>query len=121
MATTAGILDLAPASRGEEQARLGRRDECITLLLGTWLMLGVFVDGWAHNTRGEALETFFTPWHAHLYSGFAACATWLGWLILRRRRAGAVGRAAIPRGYELGLAGVLVFGAAGVGDLLWHR
>jgi hypothetical protein len=40
--------------------------------MGTWLMIGLFVDGWAHNNLGEALETSFTPWNAVFYSGFAA-------------------------------------------------
>lgn len=43
----------------------------VTVLLATWLIGGVFVDGWAHNNLAK-LETFFTPWHALLYSGFAA-------------------------------------------------
>ncbi len=35
-----------------------------------WLIIGVFVDGWAHMNLAQ-LETFFTPWHALFYSGFA--------------------------------------------------
>ena len=46
------------------------------MLLGTWLLVGVMVDGWAHNNL-EALETFFTPWHALFYSGFVATAGWV--------------------------------------------
>ena len=42
----------------------------MTVGLGTWLVLGVFVDGWAHFNR-PGLETFFTPWYAVLYSGAA--------------------------------------------------
>ncbi len=38
-------------------------EDLITLLLSSWLIGGVFLDGWAHNTRPQ-LETFFTPWHA---------------------------------------------------------
>jgi len=41
----------------------------VTILVSWWLMIGIFIDGWAHNTQGEALETFFTPWHAVFYSG----------------------------------------------------
>src|SRR6266540_1124519 len=36
-------------------------------------------DGWAHLNAPE-LESFFTPWHLALYSGFAALAGWIGWL-----------------------------------------
>jgi hypothetical protein len=38
----------------------------------------MFLDAWAHNNLAQ-LETFFTPWHAVLYSGFVALAGWM-WL-----------------------------------------
>jgi hypothetical protein len=95
------------------------RDDLATIMLGLWLIGGVFLDGWAHTNLGQ-LETFFTPWHAVLYSGFVATAGWMGWLTGRRRRLGYAGWAAIPPGYELGLVGVVLFGLAGVGDLVWH-
>ena len=101
-------------------APLSRRADFGTILFGQWLMLGLAIDGWAHHTRPN-VESFFTPWHALLYSGYAACAAWMLWLIAEQRRAGRVGRAAIPRGYELGLAGVILFGLAGIGDLIWHE
>jgi hypothetical protein len=95
------------------------RDDFITVLLGLWLVVGLFVDGWAHENLAR-LETFFTPWHALFYSGYSACAGWVAWLIWRERRAGRAGRAAIPRGYELGVIGVVLFGIGGLGDMGWH-
>jgi len=106
-----------------ERARAGlvsRRADFGTILFGQWLMLGLAIDGWAHHTRPN-VESFFTPWHGLLYSGYAACAIWMVWLIAEQRRAGRVGRAAIPRGYELGVVGVVLFGLAGIGDLIWHE
>ena len=85
------------------------RRQAITLVAGTWLVLGIFIDGWAHLNR-PGLETFFTPWHGVLYSGAAAL---FGWLLLpmagvsRRDRVWAMAAAAI-------------FTAGGLGDLLWH-
>ncbi len=111
---------------GETQAErarpvpLSRRADFGTILFGQWLMLGLAVDGWAHHTRPN-VESFFTPWHGLLYSGYAACTVWMIWLIAEQRRAGRIGRAAIPRGYELGVAGVVLFGLAGIGDLVWHE
>ncbi len=110
------------ATRQEGDARGGRLrwcEELITITLGLWMLIGLAIDGWAHHTRAQ-LEEFFTPWHALLYSGYAASALWLCWLVWRGRRAGRIGRDAIPRGYGLGLAGALLFGAAGFGDMLWH-
>ena len=86
------------------------RRQAVTAVAGAWLVVGVFVDGWAHLSR-PGLETFFTPWHAVLYSGAAAL---FGWLLVsstsstRRDRAWAI-------------AAALIFGAGGAGDLLWHE
>lgn len=92
----------------------------VTLLVGWWLTVGIFVDGWAHNTIGAALETFFTPWHAIFYSGFVATALWVGWLVWRGWRSGRRGLASVPVGYELAVLGVPIFALGGLGDLTWH-
>jgi hypothetical protein len=103
-----------------DRPRTSYRDDLITVGVGLWLTVGIFVDGWAHNTRGDAIESFFTPWHALFYSGFVAGAAWLGWLIGRQRRRGRMGLAAVPIGYEWGVLGVVVFGLGGLGDMIWH-
>jgi hypothetical protein len=106
--------------RAVTAARTRWRDDLVTVLLTAWLMLGLFVDGWAHNTR-PLLETFFTPWHALLYSGFAATAGWTGWLVWTRRRAtGGTWLRSVPAGYGLGLAGMALFLLSGLGDMAWH-
>jgi hypothetical protein len=88
-------------------------------LLSAWLVGGLFLDGWAH-THGRVDQSFFTPWHAVFYSGFAAVALALLVTIARGRLAGREWRAAIPSGYGSTLAGVVTFAAGGVGDLIWH-
>ncbi|WP_189005050.1 hypothetical protein [Deinococcus malanensis] len=92
----------------------------ITIGLAWWLIMGLFVDGWAHNHLGDRLETFFTPWHALFYSGFLAVAAWVGWLGQRGWRAGRRGLLALPQGYELAALGVPVFALGGLGDMAWH-
>jgi hypothetical protein len=119
MATAAGVLRGLRAKSRQEQARLGAREDMITIALGFWLLAGLFIDGWAHNT-GTRVETFFTPWHAALYSGYAASALWLCGLVWWQMRSGKVGLAAIPRGYELGLVGAALFGLGGLADMTWH-
>ncbi|MFN8517117.1 MAG: hypothetical protein U0841_32015 [Chloroflexia bacterium] len=119
MATTAGVLRGVRTKSRQGQVRLGAREDTITIALGFWLLAGLFIDGWAHNT-GTRVETFFTPWHAALYSGYAASALWLCGLVWWQLRAGKVGLAAIPRGYELGLVGAALFGLGGIGDMTWH-
>lgn len=119
MATTAGILRGSRTRVRQEQVRLGAREDTITIALGFWLLGGLFIDGWAHNTN-TLVESFFTPWHAVLYSGYTASTLWLCGLVWWQLRAGKVGRAAIPRGYELGLVGAALFGLGGLGDMTWH-
>src|SRR4029450_8445544 len=52
-----------------------RFDWAATVLAATFTG-GVFLDGWAH-THGRVDDTFFTPWHAALYSGFVLMAALL--------------------------------------------
>jgi hypothetical protein len=107
------------ATERSEQLITSTRDDLVTTAFGTWLILGLFVDGWAHlNLPG--LETFFTPWHGVLYSGFAAGALWLAVLGLRGRRLGLPWSRALPVGFPVAAVGVLLFGAGGMGDMVWH-
>lgn len=118
MATVSAPSFGAQPAESATNARLARRDAYITIALGFWLMIGLFVDGWAHNNLTQ-LETFFTPWHALFYSGYGANALWMGWL-MRHPRGAAIGRFGMPRGYDLGMAGIFIFGVGGIGDMVWH-
>jgi len=95
------------AARGEAAPGpaigMGWRGDLVTAALAAWLIVGLFVDGWAHNTR-PLLETFFTPWHALFYSGFASLAAWSVWR-----------RAAVPPGYGLAVVGLALL----FGPLVW--
>lgn len=84
-----------------------------------WFAAGLYLDGWAHAHIAD-METFFTPWHAVLYSGFAATALLLVGMTLRNHRSGYPWHASIPRAYELSLLGAAIFMVAGVGDMTWH-
>ncbi len=95
-----------------------RRDDAIAGLCGAWMVLGLFSDGWAH--RNSKPETFFSPWHGLLYSGFAASALWMLRIVRRGQREGLRGRGALPVGYDVRIAGVALFGIGGLLDFLWH-
>ena len=77
----------------------------------TWILVGLFLDGWFH-IHGPEFESFFTPWHAVLYSG--VLATVVVHLLQQRRDGG------IAPGYAPSLAGGLVVLAAGFVDGVWH-
>lgn len=92
-----------------------------------WLMVslsliflgGLYLDGWAHN-HGRVDQSFFTPWHAFFYGGFALTAlVLLGTVVINRLR-GHDFYTAIPTGYKSTLTGLMIFAAGGVGDLVWH-
>jgi hypothetical protein len=96
------------------------RGDLLTVGLSVWLIVGIFIDGWAHNTRPN-LETFFTPWHAVFYSGFVAVGSWIAWSVWRYRRVGVAWPDAIPAGYGAAVVGLGIFLLSGWGDLMWHQ
>jgi hypothetical protein len=111
---------LATMLKTAHSTRTDSRRDLVTELLGLWLVLAVFLDGWAHINL-PSLETFFTPWHAALYSGMLATAAWTAVVIWRNRTPGQPLLQAIPPGYRGTAAGVILFATAGGLDLLWHE
>ncbi|MEO8971037.1 MAG: hypothetical protein ABI406_05470 [Ktedonobacteraceae bacterium] len=91
----------------------------IVLLLNTWWVGGVFVDGWAHN-HGKVDQTFFTPWHAILYSGFFVTGLFFVGMVVKNHAQGYPWLRSLPLGYGTSLWGVCVFAIGGVLDLTWH-
>ena len=123
MATHVTALTRIPrvVDSGSERPFATARQDTVTILLALWAMLGVFIDGWAHSEIIETIESFFTPWHAVLYSGFTGAGGWILYQVLSRQERGEpFDLARIPVGYGLGLVGAAVFGLAGIGDMTWH-
>lgn len=104
----------------QEERAQWRRD-AITSALGVLLVGGVFTDGWAHFNR-PGLESFFTPWHAILYSGLGVMTLWLA-AVAWRASDGSLrsARGSLPRGYGLAFVGAALFGLGGLTDLVWHE
>ncbi len=88
-------------------------------LLGLVFVGGLFLDGWAH-THDKVDQSFFTPWHAVLYSGFALNFGALAGVALLNRARGSTWAKALPEGYWLSLIGMALWFIGGPGDLLWH-
>ncbi|MEV0144251.1 MULTISPECIES: hypothetical protein [unclassified Nonomuraea] len=95
------------------------RTDLVMALLGIWFGVGLMIDAWAHTNLG-GLETFFTPWHAVFYSGFAVVSAWIIWQVWRNMRVGRQGMAAVPIGYLAGLVAIPAFAAFGLADMMWH-
>lgn len=83
-------------------------------------VFGLFIDGWAHN-HGKVDDTFFTPWHAILYSAILAAGIVLIATHFRNVNRGYRWSKALPVGYSLSLAGFFAFAMGGVADLVWHE
>lgn len=88
----------------------GARQSRAIAFFGTWMLIGLFLDGWAHSTAKP--ETFFSPWHGILYSGFVAAVGWYVWDGRRNRTAPVTDRYAT--------AGLVLFVAGALGDGVWH-
>jgi hypothetical protein len=94
--------------------------DLISAVLSLWMVAGLFLDGSAHHHIPDLIETFFTPWHAVLYSGLLANVVWLGIQQWRNVGKGYAWSRALPKGYRLSVIGTGIFMFGGVADLLWH-
>ena len=110
--------DAGPDARAEV-APLSSGDRLLGALFGLWMIVGLFLDGWAHDNQKP--ESFFTPWHGVLYSGFTAATAFSVHRAVRGRQPGRSWRETMPRGHGLTLAALAVFGVGAGGDLVWHE
>ncbi len=114
--------EAAAASTPPTRRVASRRDDLIGVLFGVALVGGVLSDAWAHVNLLSTLESFFTPWHALLYTGFAGTAAWTWWLALRHRHGNDRWWAeGWPAGYAVGAIGSAIFLVGGAADMLWHQ
>jgi hypothetical protein len=97
----------------------GLRFDWIVTLLSFGIVAGVYLDGWAHS-HGRTDDSFFTPWHAILYSAFAAAGLFLAFHQLRNVQQGYPFMRALPYGYTTSLMGAVLFALGGFADMLWH-
>lgn len=103
------------------RSRVTPGEDLITTFLAACMVAGVLTDAWAHTNRFETIESFFTPWHGLLYTGFAAIAAWTVWLAYRNRATTPRWwRHGWPVGYALGAVGAAGFLVGGFLDMVWH-
>ena len=124
------MSDVVVGKRGVAAARPFSlwREDMITALCATSLMIGLFIDGWNHiNLQNGALGSFFTPWHGMLYAGFTATATWVMTRnphIYHSRKHQAKPELhfvlGVPLRYPFALVGIAVATVGLVGDAIWH-
>lgn len=123
MATTSpSLANVRPSEQGRTRSHPvgGLAFDLAVALLSAWFVIGVYVDGWAHN-NGQVDDTFFTPWHALLYSGVAAAGLFLSLAQMRNVGKGHTWLRALPKGYLVSLVGVIIFLLGGGFDFWWHE
>ena len=116
MATVNQSLSSKSASTARERPAGGVRFDLYVALLSLWFIVGLYIDGYAHN-HGAVDNTFFTPYHALLYSGILATGLFLGITQYRNIGKGYAFTRALPYGYNLSLIGVGLFFVGGGFDL----
>jgi hypothetical protein len=113
-------VDAAPAHR---PSSFSARERWTLVAASSWLVTGLQLDAFAHSTIPD-LETFWTPWHAVLYSGIAACGLTLLWLLRPRLPKTLTYRSLLhetPRALRLPLTGMALLLVGGGIDTLWHN
>lgn len=93
--------------------------EWLVALTGLLFVAGIFFDGWAHN-HGRVDDSFFTIYHAVMYSAYGISALLFAGLQMLNVNKGYRWSRALPKGYTLGMVGVGIFALGGLGDMLWH-
>jgi hypothetical protein len=87
------------------------------------MIIGLQADAFAHANIPE-LETFWTPWHALMYSGIFACfvtIAWVAWPYLQAPDRSVLGWWGTPVPLRFPLAGMALLIASGAIDTLWHN
>lgn len=102
---------MSASAVGRSPAPRASREDVVAALLATWAVLGLALDGRAHE--GGGVESFFTVWHLILYTGLGAAAAWT----LRGGRAALAG----DRVRLVSLLGLGLLAAGGPADLAWHE
>jgi hypothetical protein len=107
---------------GVAAAPFTARERWVLLVASAWLVIGLQLDAYAHATTPQ-LETFWTPWHAVLYSGIAASGFTLLWIMRSRLPRIPTYRTllALPNALRLPLAGMALLLVGGGVDTLWHN
>ncbi|MQG19255.1 MAG: hypothetical protein FI687_05725 [SAR202 cluster bacterium] len=92
---------------------INNQSKSIRLLIGLGALLflsGCWLDASAHTYIGGDLNSFFTPWHAVLYSGYVILTI----SILLEKYISK------NSSWDMGFLGITIFGIGGVSDAIWH-
>lgn len=95
-------------------------EDTVAVAISVLGVTAMYWDAWRHNTEAIEDDNFWSPPHIALYTALLVMLLWIGVIVIRRQRAPGVDLSAIPRGYGVGLVGLLLAGGGGFGDFMWH-
>ena len=75
-----------------------------------WFFFGAWIDSSAHIYLIDDIETFFTPWHGVLYSGYIFSVLVVMYIKNTMK----------DYKFDIGVLGAVVFGIGGASDAIWH-
>ena len=87
-----------------------QKERNIFIVAMLWFFIGAWIDSSAHTYLIDDIETFFTPWHAVLYSGYAFSV--LVAIYVKNKIK--------DYKFDVGVLGAVVFGIGGASDAVWH-
>ena len=86
------------------------KDRNLFIVAMLWFFIGAWIDSSAHTYLLDDIETFFTPWHAVLYSGYAFSVLVAVYVKNKIK----------DYKFDVGVLGAVVFGIGGASDAVWH-
>jgi len=87
-----------------------RKDRNLFIVAMLWFFIGAWIDSSAHTYLLDDIETFFTPWHAVLYSGYAFSVL-VAMYVKNKIK---------DYKFDVGVLGAVIFGIGGASDAVWH-
>ena len=86
------------------------KDRKLFIIAMLWFFIGAWIDSSAHTYLLDGIETFFTPWHGVLYSGYAFSVL-VAMYVKNKMK---------DYKFDVGVLGAVVFGVGGASDAVWH-
>jgi hypothetical protein len=86
------------------------KDRRLFIIAMLWFFIGAWIDSSAHTYLLDGIETFFTPWHAVLYSGYGFSVL-VAMYVKNKMK---------DYKFDVGVLGAVIFGVGGASDAVWH-
>jgi len=108
--TGVGVYNVSMFNKLSPETIIDKRDRSLFIVAMLWFFIGAWIDSSAHTYLIDDIETFFTPWHAVLYSGYAFSVLVAVYVKNKMK----------DYKFDVGVLGAVIFGVGGASDAVWH-